>query len=1671
MNNKQILSSIVLLSIISLGIYGSIFSDDIILNDNSSTVNGPLSSDIDENGVFSDSGSSLVSVEYAQGSNDSQDIPAFDSGGSSNGYINTPPLWTGYKLFANITELTDEAAWEDDGEINNGYTYWTYSENDYDDDTNPLTNGSNTNEDAWGYIADSGETPSGSEGNSLFVHQGFLAPDFFRSAYYSSFQQSVYVDRKDVTEAKLSFWYWTDHSGHGISHFFAKINGYKRPYYIFEPLQPNNTWTYAEFSIPIAEVSNYITAPGTVDIEIGIQCTLNNLGADSSDGYINSNAYIDNVTLSLKGKAYPSQVELNMSDEIVDDGDDYGTGNLTITGSWYNPSATSYSPTVITFETGNSTNVEMVLDLDQYTTRTKSTQDSDGNPNTEFFTEHGAGVNWTVYYYGLVPDGYEDYNFTITYPSDWDIWAAYDPTPDEILTSLSVGSGNVGVGTTAASKNSGIWRFEFNSTNYVNDIKIYRNTTIDPSGAASDWTETSEFYAGDYLNVTAYIKNDGIVTNLVDTQATLTIKLPDGTIWDEVISYASVTNQGEGIANFSRIYLPTSGANYQVGDYEIFVTWNNSYSSFGLNETGVYKASCSLYHYSKLDPEQSLFTNFVEGSVANLRIDFQDNGNGDAIRGATCYFDNLTGQTQSMDEISPGRYYAQVKAPNINPGVNTITVYANHSLYKNITVDITFEVYIKTDLEAEEYPDISQVWGENVTINLNYRELTSEDGIESATIVNDWIGDNFITDLTGGSYLLELNTSTCSPGDIYQITISTNDFGYVVSSLIINIEITQRNSQYTLYLEGQDKTAEKSVSLLYQEILDIDIDYYDSLNTSTIIPAQVVLQGVGAGDISIDYDTGLYRVDLDTTLLGVGVHSLVIKANSTFNNPKTILISVTVQSRTTDYSLFLNTFDRTLSKKIDVYALTKLNITVDYFDLGSGITINPATLRLQGAVPSDLYLSYENGLYNYSLNMDVLGIGTHSLTIVANASNYDQLSFQFEVTVKTRPTDYELYLDTEDKTLEKSISKPYQTTLDVAVDFFDANTSQILGANIVLQGVPGGDITLSYSGGYYQNTFDTGLLGIGIHELTISCSRSKFVPKNFLLTLIVTERPTDYVLYLNETNKNVTKTINAPLQTSVNVSVDFRDIFGGFASIPGATVLLKTQGAEDVTMNLDNGLYQHILDTTSYSLGIKYFTIVLSKVNYTQRSLQFSINLEKRQTGLTLYLDEEDKTLTKTLAAPLRKIVNISIRYYDYLKSSTLGSADVRLVGFSEDPLEMDFINGVYQILVNTSDLGLDEHYITVSAVGSIHKQNSILITLDVTKIPTEISTSEGEDTLDFSIKDNTITLQVSVVDTLFDKPIYGAEVSYSSSFGSGILSDEDNDGNYTVTIKNPGVGVYSIQINVYKGNEYSFKLYTITVNVIDDTENVPDYTLYILIGIIIALIVGLGLYQTIYRYPKVIRKLHKIDSSIKKKQPTKVTIKSMSDAIFDEYKKVVKPELPKLPLVKIEPKVERDISEIEEKAEKKEVPEVAEKVTEKPKKLEKIEKKEKAEKAAKKRVSKAEMKEKEKPTKKEKRERSILEDVKKAEKEQKKKEFKPKDKKFQAKPKVMALPTAKPKKASKKDSKKKKSKKTSSKKKSKKTTEEKSKKNSSKKTQKSSKKPSKKKSAKKSSKKKSTKK
>ena len=1209
------------------------------------------SQDLTSDNVYNGIGAAWNLTHWANRTDNNLDV-SFEN----NSYdIKNMPLdvgWQGYKLNATIKELYDERNWvngtfdcgTDDGwdsEDSDLVQNWTFG---YTDIVGTYDN------DFWGnYFDGLGGDPNIDQtclGLTLYGGNNYPTDDGYDKYDACWWNTSFTLPRGDVIagEINLAIYPYTQYHLSSLwhdpdfgSHFSVRVSlndvciDDKNLIWLQDAAGGSGNWVSLKL-----QLTNWLDDPTVFpdnekNMSLRIQLIRNGPTFSYNEYGYYQRVLFDNVSLIVKAEAKPEQIDLHINQTNYVNDIDWGEGIVEIDGNW---NGTQYPLVHANFSSDEvwdlgGYDVDFKTDLNLFAIKHSPETNNETNTaslGTKFSVSNNSLVDWECYGYTSVPTGYAETNMTLQFPTDVNItWISYpsDPLTNKLnldsCDNSTAGLLIVDVSEISATPD-GFWKFEAISPNYCEQLTIFNNAT-------GSWIEDTEFLSGDYINISAVITNNSLISDYIqDTKATLQIKFPNGTIW------ADKTQEQNPIANgsvyFDSILIPPTSPAYEVGEYDAIITWNNSHSIYGLNETGIIYKKFTVIHNSTLIPDQSYYADIFEGTSINLKVSFNDLKDGKAIEGAVVYTYNFTHDTimQNFSEISPGYYvFLDFNVSGGNPGENNLTIYANSSLYTNNQVNVTIELILETTLIAEEYPSVQVPWNTNFTIHLNYTEKISGDGIETTPVIY-WNGDTH-TKATGGVYNITCNSSAYEVNKRHNLNIDFNKTGYETQLITIIIEILERETYIDdIFINDSDCTSNKSFNVKAGEFLNLTVKYRDIETGGTFINnASVKLIGTGIDKTfneSISFQH--YNLTLNSTELGIGVKFLTITAQKDNYTSASELLTITVFERGTNYILYLNETDSTSDPSYQLTDNQLLNITVSYIDTILTEHISGAIVDINGSVISEpLNEAFNN--YSVVINSTYLNQGVNFLTIYARKDNYEPQSILLTIEIIQIETELKLFLDGVDKTNEPSIDVINLETLNIIIKYTTSGTgAHIINATIELSG-SGLLVNLSESLALNQYWIDIDAIDLntGFNFLTVYAQKSNYEAQTILITIQVIDRETDIEINLNQVNKTLDKSIELPIGKELNITFKYFDAKTG-VYINNATVQLI---GTDIPLNLtEYPQLQHYslnIDTRNLDWGVQFLTIVAEKTNYQPSLNVLKITVRQIITNITTESGED----------------------------------------------------------------------------------------------------------------------------------------------------------------------------------------------------------------------------------------------------------------------------------------------------------------------------------------------------------------------------------------------------------------------------------------------------------------
>ena len=1182
---------------------------------------------------------------------------------------------------------------------------------------------------------------------------------------------------------------------------------------------PTSGQWYNPYPIYLNGNDAQIFPEGVKDINITIE--FKRVSGTAPSAYAPSYSVLfDNVSLIVKSQAKPTQIGLQLNGENVLDNGNYGEGSLGINGNWNGSLQTSVIANFssnqdwdYTYQdNGNwqSYKIEFSTNLNIYTNKsfpeTYYIADSSLEyQGSSFITSNNSNTNWTTYAHMEVPAGYEETNMTIEYPNDYNLTGIFfSLNPDSLSQASIINIGNkkiVNIPVSSITSNTnGFWKLTAEAPNYCEYMEIYSNAT-------GSWELTNEYLSGQYINITAKIDNSALVSSYIQqTKANLQLRFPNGTIWTMQNQMKSVDNTG--MVYFSPILIPDDIPNYKAGEYEAIITWNNSYSSFGINESGDVHKKFTVIHDSLLYPDQGIYfiKNVIDDRILNIKVSFRDIKDGTAIENAYIYTD-YSGAEEELFQTSPGFFLYEFNASKANAGNNTITIYANSSYYLNKIINITVEV-IKETILSINTDFFSTPWNQNFTVQFNFTEkINPLNGINTSDInLNDWLGDYHLTQPNVGEYVLECNTSAYDALTLQSFILSLNAYKYESQSILIRVQITELGSSINnVTLNGTPAT---SIEIPWNEIVDISISYNESSTGKFIQGAIVEIIGTEFSDV-LTQSGNQYSALINTSIFSIGNNFLTILAQKENYNIASKLITISVVERPTNIETILN---HTISNSINFPYGELLNFTVVYKD-ASGPFIEGASVELRegGMVKYVLDPSPSYDQYSKEINTNKFDLGVNVLTLYAKKDNYSAAFASITLTINERDTSIEVYLD---ETPTSNIEKAYNENINISITYKDFSDVFIDSANVELRmgGVTIGTFDEQQTFNLYNLTIDTKNLNLGTNLLAIHAKKDNYSEALASITITVRERDTSLEIFLESVGQT---SIEIQWGESLNITTIYKDILG--PKITGATVQLRTGGEIVDTFTPNNDQYTLMINTDDLNLGSNIFSIYAKQDNYSVAIESISIVVTERETTLSIFLDDIERT---NIEVTYGETVNITAIYKDYTDNLIFfANVELRKGGTKLDDLTPNA--NQYFLLKNSNEFDLGSNVLSIYAQQDNYSVALVSILIIVKERDTSLEVIlNGLDTDNFDIYNISVNQMLNftaIYKDFTDLFITSATVQLKGTIISEVLIQHPsfNQYNYTLDPEVLGVGVHFLVISANREN-YSSIVKNIKINVLE---------------------------------------------------------------------------------------------------------------------------------------------------------------------------------------------------------------------------------------------------------------
>ena len=395
--------------------------------------------------------------------------------------------------------------------------------------------------------------------------------------------------------------------------------------------------------------------------------------------------------------------------------------------------------------------------------------------------------------------------------------------------------------------------------------------------------------------------------------------------------------------------------------------------------------------------------NIKSNEVMNITVYYRDNLTNQHLSGANVTITNFGDLTEN------GEHYTIVINSNLlNLGFNVLSINAQSENYASKMIQLyvevferatEFELYVNGDkklINDKIQTEVNQI----LNLTVFYRDDISKAHLSGAEVTLLTVG-NFSE--TGTQYNYTLNTNDLDQG-ITIVIIEAQFNNYQSQSFQFFIEVSERASEISLFLNSEEKTSDPVYELPLGSSLNVTVKYSDN-QTKTHITGGIIqlIDDTYSDNLTENLAMNQYTLLLDTTVLKIGVNLFTIIAYANNFQVKTLSLRITLNRIAT----VINTtsgdsyFSRSHSQS--------LSLSIILTDSDFGGTITNATVTYRWAYGQGTLLDPEND-GTYEVELENIPTGIYTISITASAGDdYNFETFQITLNVvSVTPPDFSL---------------------------------------------------------------------------------------------------------------------------------------------------------------------------------------------------------------------------------------------------------------------------------------------------------------------------------------------------------------------------------------------------------------------------------------------------------------------------------------------------------------------------------------------------------------------------------------------------------------------------------------------------------------------------------------
>ena len=555
---------------------------------------------------------------------------------------------------------------------------------------------------------------------------------------------------------------------------------------------------------------------------------------------------------------------------------------------------------------------------------------------------------------------------------------------------------------------------------------------------------------------------------------------------------------------------------------------------------------------------------------------------------------------------------------------------------------------------------------DNITMNLEYNDFLTGDGIEGATITlycGTWSSPEYeANDLGNGVYQITLNTTLfSSPGTVYfNITIAWTGSPFYSDRSALNIPALVRSVQTSLLAEAPP-AGSTAVGVPINIVLTLeDLDHGTVLEGAIIQCDWTAITG-NAYEWAEDGD-GLYSLTLNTTGLVAQQYSINVTATKAFYQVAQAQVLVQPGAQLVQIVLTQSTYYGDWGEVVNITFQIQEPFYMTYLE---GFD---ATLLWAGTIYN--FVDAGDGSYYLPLDTSDADFGIYNPQITASREFYQTRQKSFTLVVSKAPGQI----------------VPLQSTYDAVINTV-INFNVYLRSTITDSPVTGASVTMEWNGtvtgltptgvpGWYTGSVDVTGFVVGTFPLTIRAvtTNIQFVETNIDIRIVPI--PTSVALSDGTIIRYVF------FGDSLSLTAVYNDTYHAVL-VSGATVSYTLGSLSGTFTDLSNGSYSVLIDVSSLASQSIYLRMVAGKTGYATAIKSIVITI--------LPIPTQASASPVLQSGYWGDTVSFLFYYNDTQHNSLITGANVLASWEGGDAVVIPHVNGSYEVdvLINVENPGL----------------------------------------------------------------------------------------------------------------------------------------------------------------------------------------------------------------------------------------------------------------------------------------------------------------------------------------------------------------------------------------------